>query len=211
MSFFLYIYGIMRGLSKIILPILFLLPTAMASAQNNAYAIDDECYVLFQRAESMAGRVTDEQFNLVNDSLLHIALAKNDKKSQVLYYVERLKHAIRSKSDESRILKAFEELKSASTSNGYRQHFYYAYELTQNYYYNTGRANTAIELLQEMQAIALEQSDAYGLWYSSRYMVALYMDMNDYVSAKKYILQSIKVYNETDDPTVRRQSISRVY
>ena len=211
MSFFLYIYGIMRGLSKIILPILFLLPTAMASAQNNAYAIDDECYVLFQRAESMAGRVTDEQFNLVNDSLLHIALAKNDKKSQVLYYVERLKHAIRSKSDESRILKAFEELKSASTSNGYRQYFYYAYELTQNYYYNTGRANTAIELLQEMQAIALEQSDAYGLWYSSRYMVALYMDMNDYVSAKKYILQSIKVYNETDDPTVRRQSISRVY
>ena len=206
-----YIYSIMRGLSKIILTLILTLPAAITSAQNNAYGIDDECYTLFQRAESLAGTVTDEQFNLVNDSLLHSALAKSDDKAQVLYYVERLKHNIRSKGDESRILKAFEELKTISLSHGYRQYFYYAYELTQNYYYNTGRANTAIELLQEMQAVALEQSDAYGLWYSSRYMVSLYMDMNDYVSAKKYILQAIKVYNETDDPTVKRQSISRVY
>jgi signal transduction histidine kinase len=201
----------MRGLSKIILSLLLILPAATASAQNNAYGIDDECYALFQRAESLAGAVTDEQFNLVNDSLLHTAIAKADEKAQVLYYVERLKQAIRSKADEDRILNAFEELKIQSLSHGYRQYFYYAYELVQNYYYNTGRANTAIELLQEMQAIAIEQSDAYGMWYSSRYLVALYMDMNDYVSAKKYVLQAIKVYNETDDPTVKRQSISRVY
>ncbi|MBO4724534.1 MAG: hypothetical protein J5596_04340, partial [Bacteroidaceae bacterium] len=35
--------------------------------------------------------------------------------------------------------------------------------------------------------------------------------MSDYVSAKKYILQSIQVFNETDDPTVKRQSVSRAY
>jgi len=201
----------MRGLSGIILSLLFLLPVTTASAQNNAYGIDDECYALFQRAESLAGAVTDEQFNQINDSLLHTALAKSDEKAQVLYYVERLKHIIRAKSDEERILKAFEELKTISLSHGYKQYFYYAYELLQNYYYNSGRANTAIELLQEMQAVALEQSDAYGLWYSSRYMVSLYMAMNDYVSAKKYILQAIQVYNETDDPTVKRQSICRTY
>ena len=190
---------------------LFLLTAVTVSAQNNAYDIDDECYALFQRAEALAGTVSDEQFNQVNDSLLHTALAKGDKKAQVLYYVERLKHITRSKGDESLVLKAFEELKTISLSYGYKQYFYYAYELVQNYYYNNGKANTALELLKEMQAVALKQSDAYGLWYSSRYMVALYMDMNDYVSAKKYILQAIDVYNETDDPTVRRQSISRVY
>ena len=183
-----------------------------AWAQNNAYGIDDECYALFQRAEVIGGTVSDEEFNLVNDSLLHTALAKRDNKAQVLYYVERLKHLNRSPvKDEERILKAFEELKTISLSYGYKQYFYYGYELVQNYYYNNGKANTAIELLQEMQAYAIGHNDAYGMWYSSRYLVALYLSMSDYISAKKYILQSIQVYNETDDPTVKRQSISRAY
>ena len=62
-----------------------------------------------------------------------------------------------------------------------------------------------------MQANAIEQNDAYGMWYSSRYMVSLYTAMSDYVTAKKYILEGIRVYNETDDPTVRRQSITNAY
>ena len=209
---FLYIYGIMKGLFRIILLLVAFSSAVNMSAQNNAYGIDDECYVLFQRAESLAGSVSDDEFNLVNDSLLHTALAKKDEKAQVIYYVERLKHLTRSLvKDESRVLKAFEELKTMSQSHGYRQYYYYAYELVQNYYFNSGRQNTAIELLQVMQADAIENGDAYGMWYSSRYLVSLYLAMSDYVSAKKYILQAIQVYDETDDPTVKRQSISRSY
>lgn len=209
---FLYIYGVMKGLYGIILLLLTVLSAAKTSAQTNAYGIDDECYVLFQRSESLAGTVSDEQFHLANDSLLHKALAKKDDKAQVLYYVERLKHLTRGLvKDEDRVLKAFEELKTIAISHGYNQYYYYAYELVQNYYFNSGKHNTAIEMLQEMQSNAIEQSDTYGLWYSSRYLVSLYMAMSDYVSAKKYILQAIKVYNETDDPTVKRQSISRSY
>lgn len=62
-----------------------------------------------------------------------------------------------------------------------------------------------------MQAFALEHSDPYGIWSSSRYLAAMYLALYDYVSAKKYILQSIKVHNETDDPTVKRQSLCRSY
>ena len=183
-----------------------------ALAQNNPYGIDDECYVLFQRVETLAGFVSDEEFNLVNDSLLHTALSKRDNKAQVLYYVERVKHLNRrSIQYEERLLKAFEELKTISLSFGYKQYFYYGYELVQNFYYNNGKPNTAIEMLQEMQAYAIEHNDAYGMWYSSRYLVALYLSMSDYISAKKYILQSIQVHNETDDPTVKRQSINRAY
>lgn len=181
-------------------------------AQNNAYSIDDECYVLFQRVETLAGYTSDEEFNRVNDSLLHTALAKRDNKAQVLYYVERVKHLNRGPiQNEERLLKAFEELKTISLSFGYKQYFYYGYELVQNFYYNNGKPNTAIELLQEMQAYAIAHNDSYGMWHSSRYLVALYLAMSDYVSAKKYILQSIQVYNETDDPTVKRQSVSRAY
>ena len=42
-------------------------------------------------------------------------------------------------------------------------------------------------------------------------MVSLYTAMNDYVTAKKYILEGIRVYNDTDDPTVRRQSLTNAY
>ena len=80
-----------------------------AWAQNNAYGIDDECYALFERAEALAG-VSDQEFNLINDSLLHMALDKRDNKAQVLYYVERLKHVNRgSMDDEQRVLKAYED------------------------------------------------------------------------------------------------------
>jgi len=160
----------------------------------------------------MAGFVSDEKFNAVNDSLLHTALAKKDDKAQVLYYVERLKHLNRSlEKDETRILKAFEELKTISLSHGYKQYFYYAYELVQNFYYNSGRPNTAIELLQEMQGYAIDHNDPYGMWYSARYLSMLYLSLGDNVSAKRYILESIRVYNETDDATVKRQSICRQY
>ena len=204
----------MKQIYKVL--ICFLL-TVLASAvktqaQNNPYGIDDECFVLFQRAETMAGFVSDEKFNAVNDSLLHTALAKKDDKAQVLYYVERLKHLNRSlEKDETRILKAFEELKTISLSHGYKQYFYYAYELVQNFYYNSGRPNTAIELLQEMQGYAIDHNDPYGMWYSARYLAMLYLSLGDNVSAKRYILESIRVYNETDDPTVKRQSICRPY
>jgi len=202
----------MKGLLRIILLLVMVLPASFTSAQNNPYGIDDECYVLFQRAETLAGFVSDEEFNLINDSLLHTALSKRDNKAQVLYYVERVKHLNRrSIAFEERLLKAFEELKTISLSYGYKQYFYYGYELVQNFYYNNGKPNTAIEMLQEMQAYAIEHNDAYGMWYSSRYLVALYLSMSDYISAKKYILQSIQVHNETDDPTVKRQSINRAY
>lgn len=212
MCHFLYIYGIMKGLLRIILLLVAVSSAIKTSAQNNPYGIDDECYALFQKAENLAGVVSDEEFNLVNDSLLQTALAKGDNKAEVIHYVERLKHLKSGPfSNEERVLKAFEELKAIALSYGYRQYFYYAYELVQNFYYNNGRPNTSIELLQEMQAYAIEQNDAYGMWYSSRYMVSLYTAMNDYVTAKKYILEGIRVYNETDDPTVRRQSISNAY
>ena len=202
----------MKGLSRIILLLAAVSWTSFAWAQNNAYGIDDECYVLFLKAENLGGTVSDDEFNLVNDSLLHTALAKRDNKAQVLYYVERLKHINHGPIEyENRVLKAFEELKTISLTYGYKQYYYYGYELVQNFYYNNGKANTAIEMLQEMQAHAIQNSDAYGMWYSSRYLVSLYLAMGDYVSAKKYILQSIQVHNETDDPTVKRQSISRSY
>ncbi len=61
------------------------------AAQNNPYALDDECYALFQEAEDLVGT---EEFDAVNEEFLRVAREKGDTKSEVLYYVERLKHVL---------------------------------------------------------------------------------------------------------------------
>ena len=81
MCHFLYIYGIMKGLFRIILLLVAVSSAVNMSAQNNSYGIDDECYALFQRAEGLACGVSDEEFNLGNVSSLQTALAKADNKA----------------------------------------------------------------------------------------------------------------------------------
>lgn len=187
-----------------------------AAAQNNPYMIDDKCYEYFQRAELLIGK---DGFTEVNDSLLMTAMAAGDKKAETLYYVERLKNAtkiipsqtITTDAQDLEILNIQEEVKDAADKNGFPQYFYYSYEIVQNYFYNHGKTLRTMEILQELQREAQQRNDPYGLWMSQRYMVALYVAQGDYINAKPYILKAIQIYNESKDPIVRRQSITRLY
>ena len=189
-----------------------LLPLA---SQNNPYELNDECFRWFSEADALVGK---EGFDKANEQLLRVAISNGDTKAQTLYYVGRLKNLTNSlykkqttKADDERVLKAMEELKEISSRLGYRQYFYYAYELVQTYFYNHKKPLRTMELVQEMQQISLERGEDYGLWMSSRYMVSLYIAQNDYITAKKYILKSLRIYDESDDPVVRRQSLCRLY
>ena len=181
--------------------------------QNNPYEIDDECYKLFRQTESLMkddlpGR--GEAFKKSSDDLLTRAITVGDKKAQVLYYVEVLKFTAHTPGvSEEEVEKAHEALCNISRKLGYKQYYYYSYELTQNYYYNKGMTIKAMELMQEMQSKALEEKDEYGVWVGNRYIAALYEARNDYVSAKKHLLLSIEAYNKGSDPTMKRQSITR--
>lgn len=187
-----------------------------AAAQNNPYKIDDKCYEYFQRAELLAGK---EGFQEVNDSLLMTARTVGDKKAETLYYVERLKNAtklipsntITTDAQDLEILYLQEELKDASDKNGYPQYFYYSYELVQNYFYNHGKIIRTMEILQDLQREAQQRNDSYGMWMSQRYMVALYVAQGDYINAKPYILKAIKIYEESKDPVIKRQTLSRLF
>lgn len=193
-----------------------LLAAAILSAQNNPYKIDDKCYEYFQRAELLIGQ---EGFKEANDSLLLTAKAAGDKKAETLYYVERLKNAtklipsqtITTDAQDLEILEIQDEAKEAADKNGYPQYFYYSYEIVQNYFYNHGKTLRTMEILQELQREAQQRNDPYGLWMSQRYMVALYVAQGDYINAKPYILKAIQIYNESKDPIVRRQSVTRLY
>lgn len=197
--------------------LLLLLATFLPLAgQNNPYELDDECYPLFQKAETLVGK---DGFEEVNAAFLRTAVTKGDTKSQTLYYIERLKHFIRlsptkklpTPEAEEAVLKAFEEAKSAADRFGFPQYFYYAYELVQNFYYNHKLRIRTFELVQEMQQISADRNDAYGQWMGYRYLVALYIAQSDYMTAKQYILKAIEIHDTTSDPVIKKQSLTRLY
>ena len=187
-----------------------------AAAQNNPYQIDDKCYEYFKRAEMLIGQ---EGFKEANDSLLLAAKAAGDKKAETLYYVDRLRNAIRAvpnhtpttDAQDLEILNMQEELKAIADKNGYPQYFYYSYEIVQNYFYNHDKIIRTMEILQDLQREAQQRNDSYGMWMSQRYMVALYVSQGDYINAKPYILKAIQIYKESKDPVVKRQTLSRLY
>ncbi len=194
----------------LILPALVLLMLPLP-AQNNPYALDDECYDLFQQAEGLVGT---EEFDAVNEKFLKVAREKGDAKSEVLYYVEKLKHATRGRGkpgNDALVEAARLDLVRISKEKGYNQYYYYAYHLTTNYYYNSGQVLHAYDLLIQMQDTAIAEKDEYGLFSSWCYMVDLYIHLKDYMSAKTYIVRALDLYNSSKDETLRRQSPSRLY
>ena len=196
--------------------LLFVLAMQGVAAQNNPYELDDACFPLFQQAELLIGK---DGFDSVNEALLEKALEKGDTKAQTLYYVERLKNTSALKraqktftpEDDNQVLQCMEDVKRVASELGYSQYYYYAYDLTQNYFYNTGRQVRTFELVKEMREDAIARGEEYGIWMGNRYLISLYIAQNDYISAKKYIVASLEMYENTEDETIRRQSATRLY
>ncbi len=192
---------------------LLLLLSAFAhlQAQENAYGIDDSCYEPYLTADALVGK---PGFRDANVKLLEQASLKGDKKAITLYYVLELKDLTRypsSKENDEAVDRAGETLKDVASKNGYMQYYYYAYQLQQVYYYNNKKINRTLDLVRKMQAEALSNNDAYGLWSADRFLGSLYIEQNDYVSAKPHIVAALNLYNSTTDEAVRRQSPSRLY
>lgn len=181
-------------------------------AQHNPYQLDDECYPYFRKAEELVGK---EGFKAVNDTLLRLALQNGDTKAQTLFYVEKLRDIIqvapKDGSQDAVVNGAFRDLKEAALRLGHMQYYYYGYELAEYYYFSSGRMLKAMELIQQMQDFSLEHDDEYGKWMADRYMVKLYVDQNDYVSAKRYIDRAIETYEKATDSLIRSQSLTRLY
>ena len=203
-------------MKKLILLLICLLAAILPLAgQNNAYGIDDECYQYFQTAEHLLTRrdISDRAaYDRAVDALYKTATQKGDDKALAIYYVQLLKRATHTPGiPDEEVDAAREELCTKARELGYTQYYYYAYELSQTYYYNKGSILKAMELLLNMQDKALEEHDDYGLWASARYLGLLYISLNDYQSARKYFEKSVEVFDKTEDPTLLRQSSARQF
>ena len=187
---------------------------APAVAQNNPYEIDDRCYEFFSRTEKLMGK---EGFRQVNDSLLIVARECGDTKAETIHYVQKLKNLSRlgrtpgSGVSDEQVEQAALELREVADNLGYSQYYFYSYSVMATYYYNRGLILKSTAEADKMQQEALEKGDDFGRWQSLRFMVALYLNMYDFDNVRKYSQATIDMYENSDDPTLRKQSISRVY
>ena len=196
-----------------------------ASAQNNPYDLDDECYALFLQADNLAGK---DGFKDAGDALIHTALLKQDAKAQVIYYVCKLKDIIKRpfnlpadaapdvmqaafENRSKEVLAAHEELKSMSLKMGYEQYFYYSYSLTKNFFYNNGRQLQAVDIVREMREIAIQQDSEYGIWYSAKEMASIYQTLRDRKTTRRYLAILLDEFKKTDNPTIKRQGLTPYY
>ncbi len=205
---------------------LFSLATALLAAflplaaQNNPYEIDDECYKYFQEAENAVADVASDAFEKANKKLLEAAAEKGDEKARTLYYVEELKRASRmgraAPREDLRLCNANvdaaqKKLMEVSRQTGYIQYYYYAFDLAQTYYYNTGQSIHAFELLDEMIQLSEREGDEYGMWQAIRFLAILYQQHNDLINSRRYLKRGLEMYENTTDPTIRRQTVTRMY
>ncbi len=194
--------------TTLILLLLVLLPSR---AQNNPYEIADECYHLFVKAENLVGKPGFEE---TSAALFEAALRLKDTKAETLYYVAELKNQTKqpaSPENDAAVDAACQKLKAVAEKYGYRQYYYYAYQMAQTYYYNRRMINRSMEVAREMQADAIKHNDEYGIWSGDKFLASLYIEQNDFISAKKHLLNALELYDNSTDEVIRRQSPSRLY
>ncbi len=186
-----------------------LLLSAGLLAQNNPYQIHDDCYQAMLKADELVGK---EGFQEANETLLQTALGKNDQKAQVIYFVERLRDACaRDDSEDSDVLSCQENLKHIAKSLGFEQYFYQSYQYASTYFFNHGQNLRALELMQEMSNIAIQDGSEYGKWLYQRLLAGYYNEYGTGAPARAHLAKTIQVYLSSGDPTLKRQSLSPFY
>lgn len=207
----------MKRSTLIVLSAMLALAPFSAGAEGNPYGIDQQCYEYFVMAENLVSDTSNEAFEVANEALLRRALECGDEKARTLYYVEELKRAtrfVRSDKDRDTVNEMVEktrmQLLDVAEETGYRQYYYYAYDLAQTYYVNSKQEVRAQQLLNEMFATAHRNGDDYGRWCAERFLGTLFLNQLDRPNAKKHFKDAIRTYENSSDPLIRRQSITRV-
>ena len=186
------------------------------AAQNNPYGIEDSCYHLYLETDALIGR---DGFEQANARLLEQSLAKNDTQAQTLYYVERFKDLTRrfravaqsTNAQDAQVIQYMEDLQEVALSFGYKQFYYYAFELAHDHFFSHEKIVRTMELIEEMKRKAEREKDEYVRWMAERYLVSIYVNQNDPVSAKSHIQDALRIYSSTNNPVIKRQPVARLY
>lgn len=174
-------------------------------AQNNIYDIDDSCYKAYAAAENALGT---SGFNTLHAALLDACTKTGDTKALTLATLLKLSQSIQI-GDEAAIEVAFDESLQVSSRTGYMQYYYFAYTKVATYYFNKHQVLKALSIASRMKEDADRLGDIYGQWNCSRFLGTVNAEMYHFQDARNYLLESVAIYDNTSDPTVRRQPLAR--
>ena len=154
-----------------ILSSIFLLAALWPSvAQNNPYEIDDACYAILQQAEAIVDDPAAEDFDALNQRLLDTAIERRDDKARTLHYVFALRRLCRVEENvpvdqrlqaNKMVDDAYDLLKDVARETGFTQYYYYAYDLAQNYYFDSRQVSAAFDLLDLITVYPVEDENKY--------------------------------------------------
>ena len=191
-----------------------------SAGQNNPYEIDDICYEFLQQAEAVVDDPAATEFDELNKQLLVSAMERGDTKAQTLHYVFALRRICRVGVNvpldqrlqmNEKVDAAFDRLKEVAREKGYTQYYYYSYDLAQNYYFDSRQVSAAFDLLDEMLKESEQENNDYGEWQALRFLAQIYMQQEDILNTRLYLMQALDLYAESKDPDVRRQPVTRTY
>ena len=194
--------------------------TWTSAGQNNPYEIDDICYEFLQQAEAVVDDPAATEFDELNKQLLVSAMERGDTKAQTLHYVFALRRICRVGVNvpldqrlqmNKKVDDAFDRLKEVAREKGYTQYYYYAYDLAQNYYFDSRQVSAAFDLLDEMLKESAQENNDYGEWQALRFLAQIYMQQEDILNTRLYLMQALELYETSKDPDVRRQPVTRTY
>ena len=137
-----------------------------------------------------------------------------DADTHVLASLHALQEQVRqqgSDSNDALVDQAQEALKTEARLHDMPYYYYLSYQIAQSYYNQRGKQYHALKLLQDMQQEALNEEDAYGIWTSAKYLASMYIEQNDYVSAKPHLKRALALYDTATDPSIRNESPTRLY
>lgn len=178
-----------------------------ASAQNNIYAINDECYTLFSQGELSLG--TPEGQTYV-DKLRSKSAEVGDAKAQALCATLQLRQYI-SEDNLEAIKAAFTSALQITEQTGYLQYYFHAYTLLATYYFNKDQQISCLELVSHMQDDAIRLNSQYGRWNCYKFMGSLYMSMMKFNMARQSLQDAINLHRNTTENVVKAQPLTRLY
>lgn len=180
-----------------------------AWGQNNPYDIDDRCFAYMQEANKLTGK---EGFEEAASKMLDEAVAKQDKKAEIIYHIISLRHlSLKPEADINELLSYSENAQKMALDAGYRQYYYQAAQIVNNYYFNHKQPFKAIERLNELQRTAAQSGDQYSEWMVYKDLADFYQNYNARKAARSNLQKCMRIYKDTDDPIIKRQSLSSVY
>ena len=170
----------------------FLTPSLQAQTKQNAYGIDNECYLLMKKALSQS-RDSAAYFSTAQ-RMRALAVKKQDWKAEcvalqlpVNYYYRHENYRL--------FNQACDVMRTRALQTRQWPYYYTVYEMQVVYEIYRDDYHRAFQLTKEMGAFAHKNKDKYGNWYCWKNAANIYFSKNQFVPAQKYMLMALEEHD----------------